>query len=113
MKKLIFIGVVISMSSFGLVYSTLTGNQRILDITVHHASDHKLTLVENMQRWLDIHKEVQSMAKKRPGITISAKYNKLVVINSSMKFAKQFLKMLNHEQVDSLKITEWDGEAWK
>ena len=53
------------------------------------------------------------MAKKRPGITINAKYNQLVVMNSSMKFAKQFLKMLNHEQVDSLKITEWDGEAWK
>ncbi len=53
------------------------------------------------------------MAKKRPGITINAKYNKLVIMNSSMKFTKQFLNMLNHDQIDSLKITEWDGEAWK
>ena len=113
MKKLIFIGVVISMSSFGLIYSTLTGNQRIFDIIVHHVCDHKLTLIENLQRWSNIHKEVQSMAKKRPGITINAKYNKLVIMNSSMKFTKQFLNMLNHDQIDSLKITEWDGEAWK
>lgn len=101
------------MSGFDLMHATLVDQQRIIDITVNHAHDHTVSLVENMQRWLDIEMQAKSVAKKNPTIIIRSNYNTLTIKNSSMKFTKQFLKMLNCAYVNSLQVIESNTAALK